>query len=454
LPVDPRGFRSLQSSLGLFRPALTVPGFNRFVTVFTGWVLTAGAHAVTEALVVTGISGVLHHEAFHRFFSRGTWDPDQFGHLLFDRLLLFLPQSRPVPVVIDDTLAPKKGANVFAIGSHLDAVRSTKKRKVFSFGHCWVVLAILVKPPFSRRSWALPVLLRLYRVTKDCENTGDVHKKKTQLAREMLDVIARWTKRRIDVSGDVAYCCATVTAGLPNHVLLTGAMRPDAALHAPVDEKLRKRSGRKPKLGERLPSPKELADDEEVPWQICKADLNGKSADVQYKHMLACWPRVCGDRELRIVVVRMTHGDLPIRVYFSMNAALSVPDLLAIYGRRWSIEVLFKELKQHLGFADSSARKKEAVLRVAPFVAFSYTTLVLWASASPDAMRLAAPPCRPWYSHKVGLSFADILRAARRAAGHEPFRRSPMKLNDFMNRRPGRSRRQRCLVFAPKKRET
>jgi len=50
---------------------------------------------------------------------------------------------------------------VFGIGSHLDAVRSTKRQKIFSFGHRWVVLAVLVSVPFSPRSWALPVLFRL-----------------------------------------------------------------------------------------------------------------------------------------------------------------------------------------------------------------------------------------------------------------------------------------------------
>jgi hypothetical protein len=74
-----------------------------------------------------------------------------------------------VRIVFDDTLAPKKGAHVFGIGSHLDAVRSTKRQKIFCFGHRWGVLAVLVSVPFSTRTWALPVLFRLYRTQKDCE---------------------------------------------------------------------------------------------------------------------------------------------------------------------------------------------------------------------------------------------------------------------------------------------
>ena len=54
------------------RPGLTAPGFANFVVIAAGWVLTHGVHAVTEALVCTQVASQRHHEAFHRFFSRGT----------------------------------------------------------------------------------------------------------------------------------------------------------------------------------------------------------------------------------------------------------------------------------------------------------------------------------------------------------------------------------------------
>jgi hypothetical protein len=53
----------------LVSPAFTRPSFRRFLTLFAGWVRTSGVHAVTESLVVAGVSGPLHHAAFHRFFS-------------------------------------------------------------------------------------------------------------------------------------------------------------------------------------------------------------------------------------------------------------------------------------------------------------------------------------------------------------------------------------------------
>lgn len=163
---------TLLATLKALGTPLTRPGFANFLVVAVGWLQSYGQHAVTQALVVTGVAGKRHHEAFHRFFSRGSWKPDSLGCQLFQQLERRLEADGTVRLVIDDTLAPKKGPHVFGIGSHLDAVRSTRLRRVFCFGHCWVVLAIVLPMPFSRRVWALPVLFRLYRNKKECAKKG------------------------------------------------------------------------------------------------------------------------------------------------------------------------------------------------------------------------------------------------------------------------------------------
>ena len=73
--------RTMLESMEVFRPVLTRPGFENMGVVFCGWVLTTGTHAITQALVVTSVASRRHHEAFHRFFSRGSWKPDHKGAL-------------------------------------------------------------------------------------------------------------------------------------------------------------------------------------------------------------------------------------------------------------------------------------------------------------------------------------------------------------------------------------
>jgi hypothetical protein len=67
-------------------------------------------------------------------------------------------------LVVDDTLAHKRGAKVACGGFFWDAVLSTRKHKVFRFGLNWVVLGIAVRLPCrDDRYFCLPVLWRVYR---------------------------------------------------------------------------------------------------------------------------------------------------------------------------------------------------------------------------------------------------------------------------------------------------
>lgn len=410
-----QSFATMLSTMEVVQPAFTRPGFRNAWVVFAGWTLTMGVHAVTAALVATDVARRLHHERFHRFFSRGCWDPDTVGRLLFEHIVERLcPQGRIV-IALDDTLAPKKGPEVFGIGSHLDPVRSTKRFRVFCFGHVWVVVAVVVRVPFSPRKWALPVLLRLYRNKSECVRAGHRYHKKTELGREMVDLIVQWSgQRSLDVVADSAYCNDTLTRALDERVTVLGAIRPDAVLTAAPTAAERKATGRRRKRGKLLPKPEKLYHSKRYPWQSAELTLYGRCAVVYYKTIEAQWYRGAGDRVGRVVVVHCEHGAITMRAFFCTDCERSAIDVLTTYAGRWSIEVCFRDLKQQLGFSDSSARKQAAVERVAPFVAFAYTLLVLWFSDTIWMTPLAAPPIRPWYTHKRHACFADVLRAAQR----------------------------------------
>jgi hypothetical protein len=194
---------TLLTLLLLVSPAFTQPSFHRFLTLFAGWVRIRGLHAVTESLVVAGVSGTLHHAAFHRFFSRARWSLDEVGHLLLLKLVALAPG--PLRLVLDDTLCTHKGPKVFGLGVHVDAVRSTRKRRLLTFGHVWVVLAVLVPVPFSGRVWALPVLFRLFRTRP-----------------EVSDDSSETTRRRIHFGEGVVHGAAH--GGLPMRVLQLSAV--------------------------------------------------------------------------------------------------------------------------------------------------------------------------------------------------------------------------------------
>ncbi|WP_426748395.1 transposase [Myxococcus faecalis] len=410
--------------LQLVRPAFTEPSFLRFLVLFAGWVCSGGTHAVTEALVAAGVSGVQHHAAFHRFFSRTRWSTDEVGRLL----LLKLAALGPVRLVLDDTLCSHKGPKVFGLGSHLDAVRSTRAMRVFCFGHVWVTLAVLVHVPFAARPWALPVLFRLYRTQAECQRRDIRHRKKTQLGRELVERVLSWLPTGpLELAADEAYSCSTLLKGLPQRLVFVGAMRPDAVLTRPRVHRCRSRkTGRWLTRDVPVPKPEALARDSALPWMRLTAQLYGRSQQVDYKEVVARWRSAAGERMLKVVVVRMTSGSRPLRVFFCTAPSLSALEVVERYAFRWSIEVLFRDLKQLLGFADSRARRRLAVLRTAPFAGLSYTLLVLWYLELTANWQQLRVPLRPWYTTKTTVSFADVLRLAQsslaRARWHSPRR--------------------------------
>ncbi len=202
------------------------------------------------------------------------------------------------------------------------------------------MLAILVTVPFSRRPWALPILFRLYRNKKECRKKGGRYRKKTELAREMLDVFHGWVgTERVEFAADGAYCNDTVTRDLPGSFVLLGAMRPDAVLTAlPREPRPSSKGGRRRKRGDLMPKPEALAKDDRQPWKYCRANLYGHKRKVLYKELCAQWYRACGVRLLRIIIVKVETGSIGLRVFFSTDAALTARQILEGYAGRWSIE--------------------------------------------------------------------------------------------------------------------
>ena len=392
--------------------------FGKFVAVAMGWILAPRRHRITQSLLATGLAGKQHHDRFYRLFSRDRWDPDELGRLFFLHIVRLVGPDGMLSVAIDDTVAHHKGPTVFALGTHLDAARSTRKYRIFCFGHCWIFLAVtVVFPGLSSHPFALPVLLRLYRTKKECETSDAPYRKKTELAREMLDVLASWTVgRRVEVAADSAYCCDTVTRGLPEHLVLFGSMRPDAVLTEAPEEREPGTPGR-PRVRGRvvLPKPKALARDESVPWQTATVQMYGRKQVVEFKSLVGQWYRACGGRQLRIVVVRVYTGALPCRVFFSMDASLEPETILAKYARRWSIEVTFRNLKQLMGFEHPQVRVTRSVLRMAPFIAMLYTAIILWYVEHACRVPRLVQPVGPWYTKKQYVAFEDMLYAARKA---------------------------------------
>jgi hypothetical protein len=170
---------------------------------------------------------------------------------------LLLPTGT-VWLVVDDTLAHKRGARVAFGGFFLDAVTSTRKRKNFRFGLNWVVLGLAVHLPLRPdRYFCLPVAWRVYMK----EGTAG-HRKRTELAAELARLVAACLPgRECWLVGDAAYLSAAVLKGRPANLKVIGPLRWDVALYGLPPARRAGQRGRARKKGDRLPTPRQMIED-------------------------------------------------------------------------------------------------------------------------------------------------------------------------------------------------
>jgi DDE superfamily endonuclease len=426
--------RSFAPFLLAFQPCFTQPGFSSFWALTCAWILCSGRRSLTRVIQSAQLGRFKHYCAFHRFFSQARWNLDDLGHCVFRLLLPFCPE---VPTgAVDDTLARKSGRHIWGAGMHHDPLRSTQKRPVFSFGHSWVVLSLQVSFPFaSQKTWALPVLVRLYRKRASSKlapgrngkpeqkQTGQATEKqyrtRPQLALEMIQVVARWLgPRKLRVLGDSEYAGGSISRHLPANVELVSRMTMKAALfeRPPAPGAGR---GRRRKKGQRLPSPEQMAQDSGRPWIKTTVRIYGRKVKVWYQSIDALWYSSAGQRLLRIVVVRDPSGRRRDDCFFSTDLTLKPPQILETFALRWSLEVCFRDVKQFLGFEDPQNRVSKATQRTAPLVFYIYDLVLLWHATSGHLFAPQSVIERLWYKRKASVSFEDILRNLRQATWQE-----------------------------------
>jgi hypothetical protein len=443
-------------------PVFTSPSHQNFLVILSGWICCSGRHTVTRVIQAAGARARRKHfSVYYRFLSRAQWCLDELGRVLFGLILPWVPGER-ILVIVDDTLCKKSGPHIFGAGMHHDASRSTYgrgsgRRVSFRFGHRFVVLSIWVPRPWNPEAgFALPVLFRLYRPKKRTPESQ--YAKATELARELVEVFTAWVPedRKLTVTADCEYACRTLVRALPQGVEFAGPVLSQAALYEPPQARRRGTYGRPRKRGRRLPSIESWAERAGERWKHTELSIYGKPVRVQIKARVCLWYRVAYTRPVQVVLVRDPRGRLRDQAYFSTDLSLTAEEIPVLFSRRWSLEVTFRDAKQHLGLEDAQngwwrrskrerRRKKKAgpqpharrgaraAWRTGPIALASYTFVCLWyfehGKVSQDVRR--ARQAAPWYRHKRWPSFEDMLGAARREFWLAEINRHPSRKEGY-----------------------
>jgi hypothetical protein len=396
--------------------AFTAPTFLRVVMLALATILTVGQRTVCNLLRTLGALAPGHPSSYHYVFSKRRWScwrlAQGLARWVFDHLV---PQGQ-VHLAGDDTVDEHPGDNVFGKACHRDPVRSTHAYTAFRWGHKWVVLSVLVRFPFTRRLWALPLLVALYRSEADNLQAGRRHKTPQHMLRQLCCVLLRWfPRRRFVLAGDGDYNShqtAKFFSRRRGRLSLVSKFYPKARLYEPAPViQGKKPAGRPRQKGAKQPTPQEVVvRAARRRWNV--AWYGGGRRDVETVHGTGHWYKAGqGLVEVLWVFVHDRTGSHRDEYFFTTDVTMSVPEVIETYVGRWNEETTFQEMRSYLGLETTRGWKEKTVLRMAPCLFGLYTVVACLYSQLPR--RYARVRALVWLG-KQDVTFSDAITAVRR----------------------------------------
>ena len=398
-----------------FAEAFTRPTHIRFVILLFAAILVTGRRTVTNLLRTVQALAPGHPSSYHRVLCKRHWSAWRLARALAGFILDHWVADGPVQTCGDDTVDEHRGKKVYGKACHRDAVRSTHSYTAYRWGHKWVVLTILVRFPFSRRLWALPILVALYRSKEWNQEHGCRHKTPSELMRQLLAVLLRWFPRRKFVfSGDGGFGTHELARFAYRHrsrLTLVSRFYPDANLRAPLPAVKGKRNGRPRKKGRKLAAPAEVVKQSRrsrltVDW------YGGGRRRIEVVSQTCHWYE--SGKVLvpvRWVFVHDCSGTHRDEYFFTTDLAMTPKMIVETFTGRWNIETTFQEMREYLGLETTRGRTKNTVLRAAPCLFGLYSVVALLYAQLPARRTAGAAILWPG---KTDRTFSDAITAVRR----------------------------------------
>lgn len=334
------------------------------------WMLCAGQRSISR---LAGMGGLRRSaSAYYRFLSEGKWR----STVLFRSLLQLIVETfglEELTLVLDDTLCPKWGRQIYGTGTHFDHVH--RPRPGYIWGHNWVVLAVVVRAS-SKVSIALPFWIRLYRPKDRCA-PGEFRTRHQMVAAVLL-LVRSLFPGRIRLLADGAYANSSLVGPMQDlGIQLVSRLRRDASLRAPTPARRAKSvRGRRPKYGARLRKLNALAQSR-TRFRSEQVSIYGKKVELRVLEFEAYWPAL--RRVIKVVITRDPRRPKRLAFLFSTDCEIGAVEIIESFAQRWSIEQLFSVAKCQMGLDSAEVRKQSSVVRHATLCMALITWTEVWA---------------------------------------------------------------------------
>ena len=322
---------SFTSLLSEFQCVFTVPSFQTFLYLMTGWVLSHRRRFVTELIWSSGCTRRGHHSCYHRFFSQAAWTLDALCEVLAKLVVRVFAPTGMIELAVDDTLCRKRGLTVYGTGMHHDPLISSRAKPLTSWGHDWVVVTLIVRRPFwaPTKVWSLGIAYRLYRNRQGLTKGKKKGKKQKPAQAEPQPPHSSGTGSGTDFSG--GKLVSRPKADRQRRQRLRWSQRAaEASVQCRVDQS-RTSQRRVVRTGTRSDPRQEGRSSQEGKatarhgelgrrWQAALANLVfnqfGLHATLTVKTMQALYYKAGKDRLLTIVLVRDVLGKRPDQMFY------------------------------------------------------------------------------------------------------------------------------------------
>ncbi|MBA3987284.1 MAG: hypothetical protein H0X63_12095 [Flavobacteriales bacterium] len=228
-----------------------------------------------------------------------------------------------------------------------------------------------------------------------------------------------YENKKLVMSVDGSYTNSTVLKALPENVTLIGRARKDCKLHK-LPEQTSSKTGRRKVYGDTLPTPEQIRQSEQYPWERVEAWAFGAKRFFDVKRVTNVRWRKSGPINLQLIIIRPTPYKLNKKsrllyrepVYLlCTNTEMQIEKILQAYLWRWGIEVNFKEQKTIFGCGQAQVRTEKPCEKVPVFHTAVYSMLLL-AAQKVKEKQLPRPK---WYrkKEKENVTTGDLLNAFR-----------------------------------------
>jgi hypothetical protein len=185
--------------LAIFQSAFTCPTWDKAQVLIIGTLLARGRRTVAAALRQMGRGEETDFSLYHQVLNRASWSAREVSRLLLLALIrAFVACGGSLTFAIDEHLERRWGPQIRKRGHFRDPLLSSQKKSVSNSGLRWIVLALVVNVPWTKRCLALPVMSVLAPEPVVSRKLGRRHKTLAHWARQMITQVRRSLAGRPD----------------------------------------------------------------------------------------------------------------------------------------------------------------------------------------------------------------------------------------------------------------